>query len=71
MTADTESAVYIGRRDCGCIRAAVVDTPDERAAVARGTAKMIRDGLAVERVSAESARTQRWVCAAHREERAR
>jgi len=41
---------YIGRKACGCIVAAVLDTPGYPKRAAKEVAKFIRDGLTVERV---------------------
>ncbi len=42
---------YIGRKDCGCIRAARLDTRDK--GTGRAVADMIADGLTVERMTNE------------------
>lgn len=49
---DQESATYayVGRRPCGCVRAATVDDHRDPRRIARNVAEMIESGLAVERV---------------------
>lgn len=42
---------YVGRKDCGCIRAVRLDTRDKN--TGKTVAKMIADGLIVERMSCE------------------
>ncbi len=49
---------YIGRADCGCIRAACVDNEIVgKKDVAKAIAKMVRDGLVVSRVTIEEVRS--------------
>jgi hypothetical protein len=50
-----DSMSYIAKKACGCIVAAVVDSPTHRKDVARETSKWIRAGFKVERV------TSQWV----------
>jgi len=40
---------YIGRKPCGCVVAACVDDESDRAESARFTARLIRQGMTVER----------------------
>ena len=58
---------YIGRAECGCIRAASVDGRDKD--TAKDVARFVRDGLVVERVTIEFVRSAKWVqpdCATHK-----
>ena len=50
----TESYSYIGRRSCGCIMAAVVDTGDKFTATS--VADFIKSGLVIERVTSQYVR---------------
>jgi hypothetical protein len=47
----TESECYVGFKECGCAIAAIVDSPKHSNDVAKFMAKMVRDGLRVERKS--------------------
>ena len=58
----SDSLTYIGRCACGAIRAAQVDNPEHLDDVGEMVAQMIRDGLAVDRVTSEAVRTGRWTC---------
>jgi hypothetical protein len=57
---------YIGRGECGCLFAAVVDDPAHRRDTARSVAQMIRDGLAVERSTVQYVRDN-WKHCPHQE----
>lgn len=48
---DKQEFAYIGRKPCGCIVAAVVDSPERRKDTAQKVAGFIADGLTVERVN--------------------
>ena len=52
---DPESFTYIGRKRCGCVVAMVVDLADK--VTADAVAEFIKDGLVIERVTTEAART--------------
>ena len=70
MTTTTQEHAYVGRAQCGCVRAVIVDDPDTRRLTARETARWIRDGLAVERLTVEAVRAVRLTrpdCATHRQ----
>ena len=63
-----ESMAYISRAPCGCIRMAVVDSPDHKRDVAREIGKAVRAGESVERVTCEYVRQTKWTrpdCADH------
>ena len=50
--------VYIARKHCGCVIAAVVDLPQTQAGTADDVSEWIRFGLTIERVTLEQARAQ-------------
>ena len=56
---DVERYAYLGRAGCGCVRAIVVDEPDDAAFTARHVASMVKAGLTVERMTVEIARASR------------
>ena len=58
-----ESFSYIGRRECGCIRAARVITGKPKD-IAEDVAEMIADGLTVERVTTQYVR-EHWGSCPH------
>lgn len=53
---------YIGRKSCGCIVAATVDDPIFKKDTAKFVAKLLRDGLFVERVSCQFVRDNMKMC---------
>ena len=57
-----ESMCYIGRKTCGCLVAAMVDSPDHKQDTAREVAKWVREGLALERVTCAYVRSAVWGC---------
>ena len=67
---DAERYVYVGRADCGCIRAVIVDDPDGLTLTARETARWIQSGLTLERLPVETVRSTsltRPDCQVHRQ----
>jgi NADPH:quinone reductase-like Zn-dependent oxidoreductase len=48
--------VYVGIKNCGCMVAAMVDNPEHKKDTAKEIAKWIREGLTIERVTAEYVR---------------
>lgn len=53
---------YIGRKPCGCVVCAAVDSPQYRKEVARDIAKWVRSGLTIERVPCSDVRTLPFGC---------
>jgi hypothetical protein len=57
---------YMGRRSCGCVVAITVDDPEYKKDTAKEIGKWIRQGLAIERVSIETARQSFTTCPHHK-----
>jgi len=57
-----EHMAYIARRDCGCIVAATVDTPDHKRETAKDVASWVREGLDVSRVACQYVRDNMRSC---------
>ena len=55
---------YIAKKECGCIVMACVDNPEHRRDTAKEVAKAIREGLVIERASADFVR-EHWFCPTH------
>ncbi len=51
MTTTKPTHCYVGRATCGHIRAVIIDDPKNAKNVAKFCGQMIRDGLAVERMT--------------------
>ena len=64
-----ESMAYIGHKPCGCLTFAVVDVPRMAKEAAKETAKAIRNGEIVSRVTCEAVRTMAWSCPTHKKQR--
>jgi hypothetical protein len=54
------SNCYVGIASCGHIRLAVVDSPEHRTDTAKTVMGAIKDGLSIERVSADDVRSGNW-----------
>ena len=58
-----ETPCYIGRKpECRCVVAAVVDEPGMEKSTGRDVARFIANGLSIERVTVEEARTLLHPC---------
>jgi hypothetical protein len=55
MTNDATHA-YVGRRECGCMCAAILDFPGNEAETGKEVAEFIRDGMKIDRVTVEDVR---------------
>ena len=53
---------YIGVKDCGCVVAITVDTPQRPKEVAIDVAEFIENGLHIERLPLDDARTKIKPC---------
>lgn len=62
MAIEVKDECYVGRKECGCFVAAIVDAPEHRKDTAREVAKWIRQGLAIERMSVEDVRQKLMRC---------
>lgn len=60
---------YVGRKPCGCIVSAAVDTPEFPKRVASAVAEMIASGLTIERLETEEFKLQ-WQECPHEEKQA-
>jgi hypothetical protein len=63
-----QDAVYVGRADCGCIRAVLVDYRWDRGLNAKEIARWIREGLTLERSTVGDVRASKLTradCAVH------
>jgi len=56
------SMSYVGRKDCGCMVAAIVDDPQDRRDVAKQVGEWIRHGLTIEWVDVEVVRRELHRC---------
>jgi len=57
------SHAYIGREEnCGCVTCVTLDVPDHKTDVAKDIARWIRQGMTVERVPVEDARSAFTSC---------
>lgn len=68
QAAPSEEMAYVGRKPCGCLSFAAVDSEDNRRMCAQESSAAIRRGEAVERVTVEAVRAMRWNCDEHRTE---
>ena len=57
------SSFYIGRKACGCVVAAVVDSLGAEVETAKDVADFIRAGYSVEHIEADSLNLKRCTCA--------
>ena len=64
----SESKSYIGRAECGCIRAAVVNDPRDANYVSKFVAGLVLEGLSVDLVNSQWVRDNFGRCP-HRESR--
>jgi hypothetical protein len=62
MTHWDERYSYIARRPCGCICWAIHDDPADKDYTAREIAKVVRRGLAVERIQSSLISVAMWEC---------
>ena len=53
---------YIGRKECGCVVAAVVDDPKYKKDTAQSVAEFLEGGLTIERVTLDETRELLKVC---------
>jgi hypothetical protein len=53
---------YVGIKPCGCVTCATVDSPEHGKDVAKDVSRYIKDGLKVERIPVEEARTRLKRC---------
>ena len=67
MMSVTTVYVYIGTKACGHTVTASVDKPEHREDIAKEIAAWVRDGMTVERVSAEAARSRLHFCDCEKE----
>lgn len=63
-----EPMCYVGLRECGCIRAVAVDSPQYKKETAKAVASWMKRGLTIERWTSERVRATDWKCP-HTEER--
>lgn len=57
---------YVGKKPCGCVTFAAVISERSRDLAAKESAKAIRRGETVERVTVEAVRSMEFRCADHR-----
>lgn len=53
---------YVGVAPCGCYKMAIMDVAYSKEELARELAKVIRQGLTIERVTNEMVRAGSWGC---------
>jgi hypothetical protein len=56
---DTDPSL-VALKSCGCVVAAMVDTPEFRRDNAKEVARLMRNGFAIQRLSVASARNPPW-----------
>ena len=64
---DKNVPAYVGKKECGCVIAAVVDDGTDSEAVSRNVAEFVKDGLIVERQTVGYVR-EHWGCHCNQQE---